>query len=86
MVRVRLSISARVQSGESTRSGGGCRRVEVRVRVSARTRAVRVSRQHEVEVGLLSEDPYPSFNDTLRLFNNETVLELRLFLEGCPCK
>ena len=35
----------------------------------------------EVEVGMLTDDPYPSIKDTLRLLHNDTSLELRLFLD-----
>jgi sucrose-6-phosphate hydrolase SacC (GH32 family) len=36
---------------------------------------------HEVEVGMLTDDPYSSIKDTLRLLDDEEVLELRLFLD-----
>jgi hypothetical protein len=36
---------------------------------------------YEVEVGMLTDDPYPSAKDTLRLFEDEDFLELRLFLD-----
>ena len=36
---------------------------------------------HVVEVGMLSDDPYPSYKDTLRLLNDESLLELRLLLD-----
>ena len=42
MVTVRLRVSDRVQSGESTRNDG-CRSVGVNVRVSVRMSVVRVS-------------------------------------------
>ena len=36
---------------------------------------------YEVEVGMLSEDPYPSFKDRLRLLHDEESVTLRLFLD-----
>ena len=45
------SISARVQSGESTRSGGGCRRVGSKGQGECEDGGGGGERQHEVVVG-----------------------------------
>ena len=36
---------------------------------------------HEAEVGMLTQDPYASIKDTLRLLDDDRVLELRLLLD-----
>eukprot|EP00940_MAST-03C_sp_MAST-3C-sp2_P000798 g798.t1 len=36
---------------------------------------------HQVEVGMLTEDPYPSVKDTLTLLSNDTSLEIRLIMD-----
>lgn len=75
-------ISVRIPNRQATLYVSVSAAVRIKFYVDFQAFDASTAPTHQVEVGMLTDDPYPSIKDTLTLLSNDECLEIRLIMDN----